>query len=261
MSWASRRRFAYVAGVFLFFAAIISIPAVILLYKPATCFDGIQNQGETDVDKGGPCVLLDPRMLQPATVLWTRSFRIRANGRGGGIYTSVAYIENINKNAGALNVGYHIGLYNDQNVVLDERSGVVSIMPGTITPVFETGIDTGRSMVTHTYFTFTDTPVWQRASNLATALHVDNTQMTNELSAPRLSADVANAAVADITNPSFVAVLFDTAGNAFSASETALSRIAAGEKQSIVFTWPAPFTSTVGQIDILPLLSPVIDRN
>src|SRR3989344_7429415 len=91
MSWASRRRTFYILGIVLFFMVTVGIPAAIFLYKPPTCFDGKQNQEETAVDKGGPCLLLDERTLVPHAVVWSRSFEVR-----DGTYSAVAYIENPN---------------------------------------------------------------------------------------------------------------------------------------------------------------------
>src|SRR3989338_3644962 len=77
MSWASQRRTTYLIGVFIFLALIFGVPIYANYYKPASCSDGVQNQGETAPDKGGPCILLDERALAPASILWSRSFEVR----------------------------------------------------------------------------------------------------------------------------------------------------------------------------------------
>ncbi len=62
MSWASRRRTTYLTGVILFFVVIIGGPVAYLILSVApTCTDGTQNGGETGIDIGGPCPLLDAR--------------------------------------------------------------------------------------------------------------------------------------------------------------------------------------------------------
>src|SRR3989344_828026 len=139
MSWASRRRTVYLLGIFLFFAVVLGIPTAIWLYEPPTCFDGTQNQGETALDKGGPCVLLDERTLSPSAILWSRAFSVRT-----GSYNALAYIENPNRDAGVRLVAYRFGLYDEKNVLVAERDGRTFVMPGGITPVFEGAIDTGN---------------------------------------------------------------------------------------------------------------------
>lgn len=242
----------YSLGVFFFFAVVIGVPTAILLYEPSTCFDGKQNQEETAVDKGGPCLLLDERTLSPHAVLWSRSFLVR-----GGLYSATAYIENPNREAGVRSVDYRFGLYDERNVLVAERSGRTYIMPGGITPVFEGAINTGNRVVARTYFEFTSPLVWERMMNIASVLTIGNKKVANVTATPRLTAEVENTSVAAIPNPSFVAVVFDTAGNAFAASATTLPRLEEGEKGEIVFTWPDPYPRAVGRIDILPLLPPL----
>lgn len=251
MSWASKRRFAYGAGTFLFFAVLIGVPMFVWLYEPSTCSDGKQNQDETAIDKGGSCPLLDERTLNPISVLWSRAFPIR-----GGLYSAVAYVENPNEMAGALEVHYRFGLYDERNIVVAERRGTTYILPGSITPVFEGAMGTGNRTVARTYFEFTSRPVWERMHNAASALAVSNKTVTTPESKPRLSSRVKNTSVKPILNPSFVAVIFDPAANAFVASATTLSRLAPGEEQELVFSWPDPFGSIVGRIDVLSLLPP-----
>ena len=255
MSWASKRRTAYGGGVFLFFTVIIGIPLAIWIYEPPACFDGKQNQGETAVDKGGPCLLLDERTLQPHATLWSRAFPVR-----GGLYSAVAYIENPNTNAGVRSVRYRFGLYDEKNILVAEREGKTYIMPGGITPVFEGGISTGNRIVARTYFEFTSPLRWERVKDAAGALAISAKATTDTDSAPRLLAQVENTSVAHVLDPTFIAVVFDTAGNAFASSATTLSRISAREKSDLVFTWPDPFPRLASRIDILPLLPPTLDK-
>ena len=256
MSWAAKRRAAYLGGIFLFFAVVFGIPFAIWIYQPASCFDGKQNQEETAIDKGGTCQLLDERSLTPHAILWSRSFQVREPGASDGTYSAVAYIENPNESAGVREIGYRFGLYDEKNVLVAERTGVTFIMPSGITPVFLGGISTGNRTVVRTYFEFAEPLVWERMSDAAAVLTVSNKTIGSVSEAPRLSALVKNNSVADITKPSFVAVVFDTAGNAFAASETLLPRIEAGKEQEIIFTWPGVFSYTVGRVDVLPLLPP-----
>lgn len=253
MSWASRRRWLYAGGVFLFFAIVVGIPMTIWIYEPPSCSDGKQNQEETAIDKGGPCPLLDERILSPSSTLWARAFSVR-----GGLYSAVAYIENPNEGAGVRAVNYRFGLYDERNVLVAERRGKTFIIPGGITPVFEGAIGTGHRSVARTYFEFTSRTVWERLENAASVLSVNNKNVTDVDSTPRLTARVKNTSVAAVLDPSFVAVVFDPAGNAFVASATTLPRLAPNEEKEIVFTWPDPFPATVGRIDILPLLPPTL---
>lgn len=262
MSWASRRRTTYLSGVFIFFALLVGIPVAhyFLSIKP-TCFDGKQNQGETAVDEGGPCLKLNPAALSPSATLWARSFKVR-----GGSYTAVAYVENPNPNAGVAQAQYHFGLYDSQNVLIAERNGTTFILPGGITPVLETGIDTGNRVAVHTCFQLnSDTCLqnannpltWDRMTSPASNIRVSNNQVSDTDTMPRITARVENVGFAPMSNISFVAVAFDPYGNAIAASGTALPDLPPSSPQQITFTWPQPFPGSVGRVDIIPLLPPV----
>lgn len=252
MSWASRRRTSYTLGVILFFATVIGGPlAYWYLSVPPTCNDGIQNQGETSIDKGGPCFVLDEKSLQPYALLWARSFRVR-----DGSYNAVAYIQNPNKDAGVRVARYRFGLYDARNVLVAEREGTMYIMPGATTPVIEARIDVGKRIVAHTYFEFTAPFTWERMKNNALAISVSNKDVSNTTQTPRLSARAQNNSVVAQTDIAFVAVVFDPAGNAFAASATSLSRLDAGETSEIVFTWPDAFAIQPSRLDVIPVVEP-----
>lgn len=252
MSWASRRRTIYLFGVTIFFAVVIGGPVAYMYFSvPSTCTDGIQNQNETAVDKGGSCFTLDGRSLQPHALLWARSFRVR-----DGSYNAVAYIQNPNKDAGVRQARYRFGFYDAQNILVAEREGTMYILPGATTPVFEAGINAGNRIVAHTYFEFTVPFTWERMKDNALAISINNKGTSDILESPRLTALAKNNSVAPQTNISFVAVMFDPMGNAFAASATSLQRLGAGETTPIVFTWPDPFTIQPNKIDIIPLIAP-----
>src|SRR3989344_4283849 len=192
MSWASRRRPFYALGVALFFLVVVGGRVAYWFFSvPPSCFDGIQNQRETSVDRGAPCPLLDEGALATPAVLWARSFRVR-----DGLYSSVAYIQNPSTDAGIRAAHYRFGLYDEKNIIVTERRGVTFIMPGTITPIFEGAIDTGNRAVAHTYFDFTDSFTWERLVDTSGVLSISNTQVADLSSEPRLTAVVQNTSVA-----------------------------------------------------------------
>ena len=252
MSWSSRKRTSYAAGVTLFFGLLVGVPLFYWYFTiPPTCDDGKRNQGETTVDRGGPCLLLDERQLSPSATLWTRSFRVR-----DGTYNSIAYIQNPNEQAGVREVGYRFGLYDERNILVAERFGNTYIMPGGVTPIFEGGIDTGQRIVTHTYFEFTKPLVWVRMEAPSNAIIMNDRKIEDETTLPRLLASATNSSVRSISDVAFVAVISDPAGNAFAVSKTTVHELSGGQKIEVAFTWPGPFNVTIGRIDVIPLVAP-----
>lgn len=253
MYWATRRRVLYAIGVLTFFGVVFGGPVAYKYFTiPPTCFDGIKNEGETSVDRGGPCPLLDPKTLQPSTVLWTRSFKVR-----DGVYSVAAYVENPNDGAGVRAARYIFKLYDADNILVAEREGTTFVMPGGITPVFEGGIDTGHRAVAHALFEFTAPLVWEQVKSPARTIQISATLPSDTDTAPRIAALLRNASVAPLFDVSAVVIVFDTVGNAFAASSTHLQHMNADESRRIVFSWPDPFPEAIGRIDIIPLVAPV----
>jgi len=266
MSWASRRRTIYLTGVVLFFTVVIGGPlAYLLLRIPPTCHDGLLNHGETAPDRGGPCLLLDEARLSPSAIVWARTFRVRqpdvsTSSPSGAMYSAVAYVENPNAAAGVLEAPYRFLIYDSENVLVAEREGVAFVSPGGITPFFAGGIDTGNRAALRAIFTFTAPLTWVKASRTTDGLTVSNIRTINLNEAPRIQATVANASPAPILDTDFVAVIFDRGDNAFAVSATKLDRIESGGSAEIVFSWPDPFGSPIGKIEILPVRHPEPDK-
>ena len=254
MSWSSRRRTLYASGIILAIVAVSAVPVARLLYHAPTCSDGIQNQGETGVDTGGPCTLLDTATLQPESVLWVRAFPVRASE-----YAATAYIQNPNKEAGVMSAAYKFSFYDANNVLVAERAGTTAILPGAITPVYAAQIVSGSRVIAHSFFEFTEPLVWVRAHNPTGTLSIAHARAENIALSPSVSADVTDTAVTDLSAVTFVATVFDGAGNALASSQTIVPMLSAGKTQQIVFTWPSPFSYVPARIDVLPVMRPVAE--
>lgn len=255
MSWASQRRVFYGLSAALFLLVLIGGPiAYTKLTEYPTCTDGKRNGGETSIDKGGPCLVLDAAAIAPVATLWARSFRVR-----DGAYNAVAYVQNPNAGAGVRAATYTFGLYDERNVVVAERTGVTFLMPGATTPIFEGGIDTGNRIVAHTFFEFTQPLTWERLESTASQIAIGNRTVT-EGGEPRISAIVTNNTVRDMRNLEFVVTVSDSNGNAFAASQTVVASLPTGKSETITFTWPDPFRSAIGSIDITALSAPTEPR-
>jgi hypothetical protein len=252
MNWASRRRFFYISGVTLFFAVIIGVPFVLWIYEPATCFDGKLNQGEFSIDRGGPCKLLDARQLTPHSVLWARPFMART-----GVHSAVAYIENPNQKAGVLEAPYRMKIYDERNVLIAEREGITPVMPGTITPIFEGELMSGQRTAARAFFEFATPLVWEKMEDHSQEIIVSDKKVINNDTEPRASAVITNDDVVDYRNVTIVAVVFDTAGNAFAASQTVIPLLEKRVETPITFTWSEPFNRRVARVDILPVVDPI----
>ena len=240
------------AGGVLLFIILVSAPFVLLtLHEEPTCFDGIMNQNETDIDRGGPCQLLDERYIQPHAVLWARSFPVRE-----GFHNAVAYIENPNSDAGVFAAAYEFRMYDDRNILIAERLGVVPVFPGKVFPIYESRIDTGARIPARTFFAFIDDVVWERMENPTEGIHITGERLSDLETMPRVDAVLENRNISLREDIVVIATLFDAAGNAVGSSRTVIDRVGAGEGVPLVFTWPNAFEVPITRVDIIPLALP-----
>jgi len=251
-AWARRRQIVYGSVVVGVFALGITATLLVSTQEAPTCFDGVRNQGETAVDKGGPCRLLDERFLQKEAVLWARPFKVRE-----GFYNAVAYVENPNPQAGAYEVAYQFRLYDKDNILITERFGNTPLYPGKVFPVFESRLNVGNRIPVRATFDFVEPIVWERMEDDAVGLQVQNPQLTAFGDSPRLDAEIRNTTLKTFRNVIVVGTVFDESGNAINASRTLVSRLEPNTAVSIAFTWPSAFERTARKFEIIPLVLPL----
>jgi hypothetical protein len=243
----------YIGG-FLLILVVLATPSIYKMLTPElTCIDGIQNQGETAIDLGGPCHYLNPADLRPLSQQWARSFVVIP-----GLYSSVAYVENPNLNGGIRTAHYVFKLYDARNILVAERVGQTFIPPGKVVPIFEGNMQVGGRVPQRTTFQFIDTLIWEKMdTEVAAEVLVGEKDFREEDGLPRLSAMVQNKGVYTLSNLVVVATLFDEAGNAVGASRTIVERLAPDSEKEIIFTWPKAFNTFIARTDIVPLLPPI----
>jgi hypothetical protein len=160
---------------------------------------------------------------------------------------------NPNQDAWVKSASYRFRLYDAQNLLVGEREGVVTILPGATTPVFEGGIESGSRKATRAFFEFTEPLVWERGEKPFVDIAIGNPTVSSE-GTTRVSVTAQNTGSTVYEHVGFVAVLFDTTGNAFAASKTVRDTIGRKESAELVFTWPTVFEKVPGRIDVLPVM-------
>lgn len=237
------------------YLSVLTVCAVFLLlfiwqkflHTTPTCFDGAQNGTERGIDCGGSCAMVCQGESRAPTVLWARAFPSAT-----GMATAAAYIQNNMVGSGARDVRYSFQLFDQDNILIVEKRGVVDLPPNQIIPIIETNIDVGSRSVARTQFTFSQNPLWVKVPAAAiTPLRLSNQALAGD--GTRLSATVHNDSVDNVPRTTLVAVLFDAEGVARAASKSVVQSLSAKSSQDVVFTW-GPSTPNVAraEITILP---------
>lgn len=247
LTWRQRRKYLYLSVVSIFAAFVLFFLWETFLHTTPTCTDGAQNAGEVGVDCGGPCALVCQNTARPPTVLWARSFAV-----GTGMYTAAAYIQNNMVGFGARQVAYSFQVFDAQNILITERTGVADLPPNQTIPIIEPNIPVGDRVVAYTQFTFARNPVWSKVPpESVTPLRVSSQVLAAD--GTRLSTTIHNDSVRDVSRVIVVAVLFDTEGIARAASKSLVQSLGHKSSQGLVFTWPTPVANVArAEITILP---------
>lgn len=245
MRWALRRQFLIALGVLAVAGLSALVGWYLFLYTAPSCTDKSQNQGEEGIDCGGPCAKLCA--APTVSALWARSVEIAP-----GVYHAVAMVQNPQIDAGTAGLPYEFLLYDDSNILVAERSGVMRLDPGEVIPLFEPAIVTGNRVPTRTFVSF-GPAVWAKTARTEVPVRVVSQSLDS--ASLRLTAHVENATASPVPAFMVTALLYAADGNLVTASQTALPGLAAREGKDLVFTWQEPFSSPVVRIDIVPRLS------
>jgi len=251
MTWALRRQLLYVAIVVAFFVVFGFLIIYPKINKAPICTDGKQNGDETGIDCGGTCPVACTFQVDKVSILWSRAFRVVP-----GRYNAVAYLENHNKNTVINKITYRFRFADKDNIYIGKREGSTYVPPSGNFAVFEPAIDMGNSIPIYTTFEFAEMPIWiqvpeEKINQLK--VFVSNIKLENEATSPILSATIKNNSLFQIPEINIVAILYDQAGNAISASRTYLDVLQGEENAEINFTWPEAFSEKVIAKEIIPM--------
>ncbi len=254
MSWATQRRILYATIIAVVLISIAAVPTYLYVSSiQETCFDAKLNQNETGIDCGGVCKKVCLDQAVPPIILFTRSFQVIP-----GTYSVIANIENPNKGVIARSARYTFKLYDKDNVIVGQRSGVTYIPAGRQFPIIENNILTGESVVDHETFEFVDTPQFKKEIFEDPELIIKNQELTEDNTTQILKAEIKNNSLFSTNQIQIIAIAYDKLGNAIAASQTYIEKIDPAITKQIVFTWPQLFKQEVSKIDIIPRVFPRI---
>jgi len=242
--WAFWRRVQYLIGVLFVLVLVGTGTYFSFFYETANCFDGSQNGDERGVDCGGSCTRICVADTFKPRVLWAKSFRVT-----DGQYNAVAYIENINSEAGSPEVSYTLSLY-DSTGLITQRSGTTVLPPDSVYPLFEGRILTEGRVPTKTVVELEDPELWLPAEVGREQFVVESRQLMDVDSMPRLEAQITNNELTEAKDVEIIATIFDAARNALTSSRTVVEHFAPKTTETVFFTWPEPIAKTLRSCEV-----------
>ncbi|MCK9352484.1 MAG: hypothetical protein WCT49_06215 [Candidatus Paceibacterota bacterium] len=253
MEWATKRKIIFISTALAIVAVIGALIYSLKFYEIPTCMDGKQNQGEEDVDCGGPCVVVCSNQIAQPIVLWQRAFESTP-----GVYNAVAYIENPNSGLGVQEATYRFTLYDEKNIFITERVGKTFIAPNERFAVFEARFNVGERVPKQAFFKFVSFSPWMKISGEKPPLNVRGEQVSDSTSKPRVDAVIENLQLVPIKGIHVTAIVYDSEDNAIASSATVIDAIAAQSSYDLVFTWIRPFRVPPVRVEIIPRINPFV---
>lgn len=258
--WAvkRKRRILIVVGILLL-ALIAAIFIRVENSVQPTCLDGLQNGQETGIDCGGECSRVCQEEVNNLVVWWERPFRV-----ANGVYNTIAYVENQNLYSGVQEMFYEFRLYDKDNILVSQPvKGSAFIEANKRSAIFESGITTGDNEAYTVFFHVNSIQNWERVSqdysyNFFT---ISEPKLTNQNTAPKLSARVRNESFINFEDIPVVVILYNQEGNAIAASRTFIDALKQGTDQQVFYSWPEPFDEVISRIEIIPRIDPFIERD
>lgn len=207
-----------------------------LAFRPApSCFDKIQNQSETGVDCGGPCISCEIRNLQPLR----SSGPVQVFKTSGGRAILLTDVVNSNDSFAAQSFTYTFILYGEGDKILGNLVLTASVAPSQTKYLYylaESPVP--ADSIQRVEVTFSN-PMWQPAREYLTPqLSYANVLTRVEDNAVKVSGTLQNQNALTVSSVTIIAILYDKFGEALFASQTALSDLKGLEGRPFTVQFP-----------------------
>jgi hypothetical protein len=242
----SRKRIIIIAIYVAIFFGVAFL--IYLIAKPApTCTDKKQNQGEQEIDCGGPCKACEEKPnLSPISLLETAFVP-----SGQGKYDVVAKIQNPNNGYGSSNFSYRFTLKDGNGNTLIDKTGTDYILPSETKYIIETGLDSNTEPQNINFSI--DNLVWTKFSGYEKPqLNIYNKSynlLSDGVGFSQVYGLLRNESSFDFNTIEVNIVLRDEASKIAALNKTTMNTVDSGEERDFKLIWPASFPGDVQNVE------------
>ena len=237
MDYALKRQLTFIV-VFVITLFALAVAAQWFAAPEPTCFDGIRNQGEEQIDCGGPlCQACKVGILGDIQILSQRAFFV------GGAYDAIAQVRNPNPRHGSNTVAYAFVFYDDNKTVLAERAGETFLLAGQTRSIVESNITVPREAAS-VNFSVNRVGMWEEQNETLAASALPIFSERYERAAPgeigyaKVTGTVENKTEYTFRHVAIHVMLVDGDGNPVAVGVTAVDDLRFGEGRSFMVLFP-----------------------
>jgi len=250
------RKQATILIIFLLIIATIGGGIYLLFHhENTTCYDAIQNQGETGIDCGGPCGPC-PAPKEPLGILSQTFIPTTENN-----FDLIAKVQNPNSNWGVDNVGYKFSLYDENNQLIDFKEGTTYFLPQENKYIIEQKVPLSKAPASMKFEM--GKPHWEYLKyfeELQLRPRNSGYQLLEGKSS-RLSGAIENKSNYNLNQVEVVGVLFDAEHNVVAGGKTTMETLLIGERRGFEIDWPYALNKEVSSFDIRVYTNVYLDEN
>ena len=213
-----------------------------------TCFDGIRNQNEEEVDCGGPCLPCELVHIKEIEVISTEVIFNQGN-----FYDIFAQINNPNQNYGGKQVPYEFELYNSKNDFVVRHTGLTFILPGQTKYLIQSKIESVKP-ISAVNLSFGKIE-WEKLENEQAIDLVIQQKEYRLLGDDEPGFSQARGVLINKTNFDFEKInidilLFDASYQLIGLGATEIKTLLAGEERDFVAVWFNQINSQVAFVEM-----------
>jgi len=259
-----RKKQTFIISLLVVFFALVGTGIYFKYIKAKpTCFDGVRNQNEENLDCGGPCVSCERRTIKNIETEWAIFVNLKDNR-----YDMAAKVVNPNPNFGLARLNYSFNLYDSSGQLIKEQKGRDYILPGGSKYLIEMNVDAGQ-------------PVSKVELALVEPLAEEWLRVNEQYSAPSIfvqnktfrfldegsdreseaSGTIKNNSDFDLDSVEVSIILFDENKNPIGINKTLVRTLSAGEERHFSALWYEPLRGAVKSFDMLAQTNLFSDEN
>lgn len=242
------RRIKIIVGYIVLFSAISFV--LYLIFSPeATCFDKIKNQGEKEVDCGGPCAPCKDVGQKKDLIIQEIAF---APG-GSDTYDVVAKIVNPNDSVGAESFKYIFSLKDESGAVVATGDGINFILPSDTRYLAKLELKTNNNAIPKSAEISISDVKWGKLLDIGKPQLGIYSKKLGVISIGNEAEGVLrNESGYDFKKIDITIIIRDENGKIVGINTTQRDSVRAKEEQKFNVTWPYSLGEKIQQMEVDP---------